>query len=218
MTRIFTLIFIGFISVCSSFGQLKSDKMMKIVFHDSSPDTPPSSFGAKPKTIYRMGDKYGRLEEMPDPDQKLQELIISAEPKMWMINLWDKTGRLLVDPGPKFVFHAPIISPDEKNQKPPMETFEQGKEYDFLRAHKARESQETIDGKVYDKLSLSSEGYMITLLSYKGQQKPFRVTIRKAGKIVTQMDYDEYVADLPPQMELFEPPEDVKMEKQDSDT
>lgn len=101
---------LGILCIClvvgSAHGQLTSNKMMKIVTRDTSPGTPAASFGAKPKTLYRMGETYGRSEEMPDPPERIHGLMVIAEPKVWMINLWDKTGRLIIDPGPTYVFRA----------------------------------------------------------------------------------------------------------------
>lgn len=195
----------------SSHAQLTSNKMMKIVARDTSPDTPSDSFGAKPKTLYRMGETYGRSEEMPDPDQGIHGLTVIAEPKIWMINLWDKTGRLIIDPGPTYVFRASIIPPEGRNQRPPLRDFEFGREYEFLRLHKATGSQEPIRGKPYDVLSVSLDGYALKLFSTKGEDKPFRVVVSKAGRVLCQYDYDEYKTDLPPRMDLFKPPDGVKI-------
>ena len=199
------------LAVGSAHGQLTSNKMMKIVTRDTSPDTPADSFGAKPKTLYRMGETHGRSEEMPDPDNGIHGMMVIAEPKVWMINLWDKTGRLIIDPGPTYVFRASIVPPDRRNQRPPLQDFEFGREYDFLRLHKATRSQEWVRGTQYDALSVSLEGYAITLLSTAGKDRPFRVTVRKAGQVVCQYDYDEYKTDLAPQMDLFTPPDNVRI-------
>ena len=92
---------LGMVCLClavgSAHGQLTSNRMMKVVTRDTAPNTPSGSFPSKPKTLYRMGETYGRLEEMPDSDQGIHGLIVVAEPKVWMINLWDKTGRLILD-------------------------------------------------------------------------------------------------------------------------
>lgn len=123
----------------------------------------------------------------------------------------DKTGRLSIDPGPTFVVHACILAPGEKDQKSALQDFEFGKEYDFLSSHHAAESQETVDGKEYDKLSLSLEGYSIFLWSQKGKQQPLRVSVAKDGKLLQQIDYDEYVSGIPFQTQLFQPSADIKI-------
>jgi hypothetical protein len=210
-----TTIHVALMALClvavSSDAQLTSNKMMKIVTRDTSPDTPSDSFGAKPKTLYRIGETYGRSEEMPDPDQRIHGLMVISEPKVWIINLWDRTGRFVIDPGPTYIFRASIIPPEGTNQKPPLHDFELGREYEFLRGHKAAVSQEIVQGKRYDVLSASVDDYVIKLLSTKGKDQPFRVIVSKGGHIVCQYDYDEYTTGLPPQMDLFKPPENVKI-------
>jgi hypothetical protein len=206
---------LGLLCLClaagAAHGQLTSNKMMQIVTRDTSPNTPSASFGAKPKTLYRMGATYGRSEEMADPVQGIHGLMVIAEPRVWMVNLWDKTGRLIIDPGPTFVFRASIVPPEGRNQRPPLRGFEFGREYDFLRQHHATNSMETVDGKQYDALSVSLEGYGIKLLTTPGKEQPVRVIVRKSGRIMCQYDYDEYKTDLPPQMDLFTPPVNVKI-------
>jgi tetratricopeptide (TPR) repeat protein len=196
---------------CSSHAQLVSNKMMKIVVRDTSPDTPSTSFGAKPKTLYRMGEIYGRNEELPDLENGIHGLLVIAEPKLWMINLLDKTGKLIIDPGPTFAFRAPIIPSQGKNQKPVLQDFELGREYDFLHQHKAKQGQRVLNGKKYDMLSLSIEGYDIIMFSQEGKQEPFRVIVSRGQSLVCQYDYDEYKTGLAPQMDLFEPGKDIRI-------
>jgi len=213
MNKTILILIASFLVSSSSFAQLSSNKMMKIVTRCTAPDVPATSFGAQPKTLYRLGETYGRSEEVPDPNMRLHGLMVIAEPKVWMINLWDKTGRLIIDPGPTFVFRAPVLSPEQPNQQPSLRDFEFGTEYDFLRSHGAREEKVTLGEKTFDKLSLSLEGYTITLLSHQGTQRPYRVIVLKGDKIIDQYDYDEYTRDLEPQMDLFEPPRDVRIEE-----
>ena len=195
----------------SSYGQLSTQKMMKIVTRDISIDIRRVSFGAEPKTLYRMGRTYGRLEEMPDPQKGLHLLTVVAEPRVWMINLMEGRGRLIIDPGPTCLFSAPIIPPEDSQQMAPLGDFEFGTEYDFMQSHQATMTEDIVSGKTYDKSSLSLDGYTITLLSHQGKQQPFRVTVRKGKTVVCQYEYDEYETDLIPDMDLFKPPNEVEI-------
>jgi hypothetical protein len=199
------------IFTCDSRAQLATNTMMKIVTRDTSPDVPRASFASLPKTLYRIGQTYARLEEQPDPAQGIHGLIIVAEPKVWMINLFDHTGKMMTDPGPTYIFQASIIPPKDQDSKPVLADFEYGMEYEFLRKHGAASSQEKIDGTLYDKLSLVLDGYQIVLLSHQGQIKPFRVTVSQNDAILYQCDYDQYLTHLPPQMDLFQPPSQIRM-------
>jgi len=71
--------------------------MTKIVFRRMSPDIAPDSFAAKPRTLYRVTDKYSRIEEPPHPEQGIHFLVITREPDSWTINLLDKTARHVID-------------------------------------------------------------------------------------------------------------------------
>lgn len=208
-------LFLTFIALCfiafSAGAQLASNTMMKIITRDTTPDIPKDSFGAKPRTLYRMGETYGRSEEVPDPERKTHGLMVIAEPKVWVVNLWTKTGKLIIDPGPSYVFRASIIPSEGPNQKPPLYDFEFGREYEFLRGHKAAVSQEIVLGKSYDVLSISLDGYAVKLLSIPGKDQPFRVSVSKKEQVVCQHDYDEYKTGLPPKMDLFQPPATVEI-------
>ncbi len=93
------------------------------------PDVPRVSFAARPKTLYRVGDNFGRIEEELDPDRNVQGLTIVTEPKIWVINLRNKTGLFMIDPGPLYVFRAPVIPPGRPGQEQPLKDFEFGREY-----------------------------------------------------------------------------------------
>ena len=187
-----------------SHAQSAAVKMTKIITRNTSPDVPRTSFDAKPKTLYRIGETYGRIEEELDPYHNIQSLIIVSEPKIWFINLCDNTGRFMIDPSPTDVFRAPVIPPEGPGQEQPLKDFEFGREYEFLHSNHATHGKEILDGKSYDKLYLTIDGFTISLLSHAGEERPYRVTIIKGQKLVLQVDYDYYKRDLEPQMTLFE--------------
>jgi len=178
---------------------------------DTSPDVPRTSFAAKPRTLYRIGETYGRVEEEPDPDRNIRGLLIVSEPKVWIINLRDKTGRFMIDPGPSHVFRAPVISPEGPGEEQSLSDLEYGREYEFLRTNHAIHGNETVEGKSYDKLSLTIDDFTISLLSHPGEERPYRMTVSKGQKLVLQVDYDFYRRDLEPQMTLFEPPQNIRI-------
>lgn len=83
--------------------------MTKIVVQLQSPDVPQDSFAAKPKTMYRAGTQYCRVEEEPDAEHGIHGLMIIHEPDVWMVNRLDRSARHMVDPGPTFNCHMPIL-------------------------------------------------------------------------------------------------------------
>ena len=94
------------LSICVLAGAIFAEEppkrmtKMEVVLH--SPDAPTGSFAAKPRVFYRAGNRYCRVEETPDPDQGIHGLMIINEPDWWMVNLFSKTARHGVDPGPTF--------------------------------------------------------------------------------------------------------------------
>jgi hypothetical protein len=211
MKKILLLLGACFLIPHTSNAQIESVKMTKIITRDTSPDVPRTSFAAKPRTIYRIGGTYGRVEEQPDPDHDIQGLIIVSEPKIWFINLRDKTGRFMIDPDQPYVFHAPVIPPEGPGKEQPLKDFEYGREYEFLHLNHAVQGKETLGGKPYDKLYLDMDGFKIALLSHAGEERPYRLTVFKGQKLVLQVVYDYYKRDLEPQMTLFEPPKNIKI-------
>lgn len=192
-------------------AQLATNTMLKIVAREISPEIVPGSFNAQPKTYYRMGDRYGRIEEAPNPEHKSHVLLVVNEPKVWLINLHDNTGQLLIDPGPTFVFRASILPPATSGQESPLRDFQFGTEYDFLKSHKATPGQTANENTNFNTLTLTLEGYKIKLLTDAKTGKPFRVQVKRAKNIYCEYEYMEYEKGLPPRMELFEPPTNVKI-------
>lgn len=73
-------------------------------------DIDPASFGAKPRTCYRAGETYGRVEEAPDEPLGLHGLIIIAAPDVWMINLIDSSGKHIVYKTSPIQARMPILA------------------------------------------------------------------------------------------------------------
>jgi hypothetical protein len=84
--------------------------MTKIEVHLEGPEVMTGSFLAQPKVIYRAGTKYCRMEEAEDSQNKIHGLLVVNEPDAWMINLYDKSARHVVDPGPTFNCGLPMFA------------------------------------------------------------------------------------------------------------
>ena len=98
-----------------TFGQGSTRMMTKLTAHLESPAIREGSFAAKPKTMYRAGDSYCRIEELPDPEHSIHRLMIINEPNLWMVNLFGKTARHYVDSCPTFNCHLPIFHGEQVN-------------------------------------------------------------------------------------------------------
>jgi hypothetical protein len=183
------------------------ERMVRIVTHVASPPAEPGSFGAAPKTLYRLGTKYGRVEELPNPATKLHLLIVVNEPDVWMVNRVDRTGRHIVDQGPTFNFRAPIF---EKDGMPPLlRTLELGCERAFLAANNATPAGVAMF------VSRRCELHTVTVADFRvtvclgAGQKPMRASIHERGTLLFDMEYDSYEDELAPNLKLFERPAGV---------
>jgi hypothetical protein len=93
-----------------SFAQQPPKVMTKVEVFLEGPDVPAGSFATKPKVMYRAGTRYCRIEEALDAENGIHGLAITNEPDAWMVNLVTKSGKHMVDPGPKFNCHLPIFN------------------------------------------------------------------------------------------------------------
>jgi hypothetical protein len=124
----------------------------------------------------------------------------------------------MIDPGPTHNFHASMIPPELVGKNQVFMDFEFGREYEFLRIHKATSSVETVQGILYDVLTLKLQGFNVRMLSAKGKEQPFQVIISKDNRVVCQYDYDEYKTRLPFQPELFQPPSGIAISEEKKET
>jgi hypothetical protein len=186
-----------------------SDKppITKIVTRIVSPQTSRNSFAAKPKTLYIAGDSYSRSEEEPDPQQRIHGLIVVSEPDVWMINLFDHTGRHIVDPGPTFIVHHNILERDAPKE---FASLEFGKEREFMQAHKAVVlASREIDRQRYESSEFKHERYRIVLYTTSDTHIPFQIEIHKDGKLDFAVRYISYQVNLPFDASLFKPPSGI---------
>lgn len=136
-------------------------------------DIEPSSFGAQPRTCYRAGDSYGRVEEAPDQPLGLHGLIIIAAPDVWMINLFDSSGKHIVYKTSPIQARMPILASGQKA----FQDLEFGKELQFFtdKNISAAEGPE-IDG-TKTKSYKYSESLIDTELLVNNDAEPLRLTI-----------------------------------------
>jgi hypothetical protein len=190
--------------------------MTKIVLRSMKPDTALDSFGAQPKTLTRVSDKYSRIEEPPNPERGTHNLIITREPDAWVINLLDNTARHIIDPGPTFFARLPIISTLKPNGQPDpdkeFQDLEFGNEVRFFRLHKARDlGLRKVEEKDCNALTIKSGGREVTLLLDPDTGKPVEIEVTKDGKPDFSIRYLSYETDLPFNPSLFEPPQGLKI-------
>ncbi len=197
---------------------LADDVMIKVVFRQESRDVPSGSFALQPKTLYSYKTELGRLEEAFDPAINLQQVVIANGKDDWMINLADKTGLHIIDPGPTYNLYVPIVPPDPStpNTKPPIEDFQIGHEFEFMAAQKISAKRVTKDNKPADLYECLREGYTLDFYVDPLTSIPTETRVLKDGKLLTRLIYLEYYRALTPDLSLFQPPPDVKISEQAS--
>jgi len=183
--------------------------MVKVVIRDATPGVDPGSFAAQPKTFYRLGTRYGRTEEVPDPEHGMHVLIVVSEPDAWMVNLASKTGQHIVDASAPYHHHAPVLAaPDDPEF---VKAFEFGCELEYLKQKAADPPQSLdLDGRKLLAYRASEGERTLTLVIDPGTQKPFAATAHKSGKVVAYVRYLEYETGLRPDLSLFAAPTGVK--------
>jgi hypothetical protein len=199
------LLVVGLLLLLPGQSQEVPKTMIKITTRIIEPKPEPGSFLAQPKTVWRAGTIYSRTAEAPDPTNHIHALAIIHEPDAWMINLFDRSGRHLLDPGPTFNVHLPIFEQlsgaNTKLNEP-----EFGKEMEFFAANDAKDSAgEMIDGKpsVHHEVTLS--GSRLVLWTDAKSKKPVRIS-RIQGvqrQTIAYLAYDDALAFDPT---LFQPP------------
>ncbi len=165
---------IVFFASSTVFADCFPERVLKIVTAAEYPDTPPDAFVAQPRMLYRLGERYGRIEEPYSPQDNVQHLVIISEPDLWMVNLVDMTGQHMVDPGPTFIFRAPVFDSLESAF---WRRFEFGCEEAFMKAAGAR-TEAMADGAV--KYTHVAEGTTVSLIVANG--KPQRVEVAKPNQ------------------------------------
>src|SRR5437016_2362858 len=67
-------------------AQCSPQKLLRIVTQDASPGVPAGSFATQPKTTYRLGKTFARVEEAEDREHGIHGLVVVNSPDNWMVN------------------------------------------------------------------------------------------------------------------------------------
>jgi hypothetical protein len=183
--------------------------MTKVEVVLQGPGIPAGSFAAKPKTMYRAGSRYCRVEEAEDTENQVHGLMIVNEPDAWAVNLLTKTARHLVDPGPTFNCHLPVF-PDDPNKD--LSGLEFGLEMKFFQSKGAAPHPGSVlQGKQTTQYQVIAGDSKLALFTYGTPERPLAVGRVRGndGEIYWYSGYGE----LPFDAKLFARPEGVKVEE-----
>ena len=183
--------------------------LVHIVTVDVTPGVAAASFAAQPKSTYRLGSDRMRIEESPDTVNGITGLVVIAEPNIWLVNLYDHTGRHAVDPGPTFFAKAPLFGTTDI--APKLAALELGCEAEFIAANGLRPARvEQLDKSAFDVYRLAEELDAVEILERPAENTPAFARLYREGKLVAALRYDVYARGLPDDKSLFVPPPGVR--------
>jgi hypothetical protein len=136
------------------------------------------------------------------------------EPDIWIMDRAEGVGRRIRDPGPSYVFHAPVIEREAASTYPePVRRLEFGGELEFVRAHGAlRQSARSENGVELDSYQVDvGDAVSVILVSPRDVAVPMRLGIFRGEALERGFEYLEYRDDVPAPPELFQPPPGIRI-------
>ena len=185
--------------------------LLKVVTTIETPDLPPNHFYRAPKTLYRLGERQGRVEEAPNRESGIHLLIVVNEPDIWMANLTQRKGRYQRDPGPTYYFQARVFGDPAVNSTF-IRSFEIGCEVAWMRGAgiKPKQTKHSTLGAV-STFEFIEGAERLVLFERNG--KPLRVELFGPSGWVMAMNYLSYEANLKANPKLFTKPEGIHFEE-----
>jgi hypothetical protein len=202
------LLFIGLATPAAA-ATCAPDRLVHIVTTEITPGLDSRSFDAQPKSFYREGAKHSRLEEQADDRNQVHGLAVIDEPNIWMANLYDGTGRHIVDPNPVLATKAAVF-PDDRIS-PKILDLEFGCEAAFVGAHAAKvDRTESVDGTPYLVHRMTEGAEAVEILEKPGDATPAFARYYRAGKLVWALRYDLYEVGAASDPDMFTAPKGIK--------
>lgn len=170
----------------------------------------PDSFGAQPKKLWRVGETYLRLEEVVNPDNGEQRLVVVAQPDIWVIDRTAKRGKHERDPGPTYKVKFPVFTADGNDE---IAKLEMGSEVEYFREKGAKDmGEKSVAGVTCIESALEVAGRKMSLYTRKTDGTPFQVVVT-VGERALAVRYARYERGLAVDKKLFAPPAGVQIEE-----
>jgi len=191
--------------------------MTKILVRLIAPGVKPKSHSALPRTIYRAGPHYARIEDPPDSRQRIEKVTIIAEPDAYSLNLLDKTGTHAIDQGGANDLHLPIVLPfDPKHELANLDRLEFGSEFEFFeQAGATKEAGPIVNAQPTDAYVMKTPDGPATLVVKAGTETPIKLSWQMPDGTYTY-EYTSY-EDLPFNPRLFTKPAGIKLKEMPPD-
>jgi hypothetical protein len=131
-----------------------------------------------------------------------------AEPNIWMANLYDGTGKHIVDPGPSFFAKAPVFGTRLSGK---LIGLEFGCEAEFIAANAPKPVRvEQVGGIGFDVYRIEDGPDAVEILERSGTNIPAFVRYFHQGNLTAVLRYDLYLTNRPNDPSLFLPPPNVR--------
>ena len=206
MTRFFAALFFFLLPIGA---QAADDKMLYVEYRLAGKQIAADSFDAQTKKVWRIGLKYLRFEDAPNPKTKVHGLIIAADPDIWIIDLNINQAQHTVDPGPIFKIHFPLFASEASDK---LRELEFGHELEYFNANDARVlPAQDVDGIRCKVLRLAIGDREVTLF-LKTNDTPLQITV-KSPDYEYAMRFLRYEPDRKPDKLLFQLPPGVQLKK-----
>jgi hypothetical protein len=206
MTRILAALFLFLLPIAA---QAADDKMLYVEYRLAGKQIAADSFDAQTKKVWRIGQKYLRFDDAPNPQSKVHGLIIVAEPDIWIVDRNINQAQHTIDPGPNFKVHFPLFA-SEKSEK--LRQLEFGRELEYFRENDARElPAQDVDSVKCKVLRLDIEDREVTLF-LKTNDTPLQITV-KSPDYEYAMRFLRYEPDRKADKLLFQLPPGVQLKK-----
>ena len=161
-----------------------------------------------PKDLFRIDSGKVRVEEALDAANGIQLIEVTDEPNIWMANLFDHTGKHVVDPGPTFFAKVPIFGATYPGK---LSELEFGCESDFIAANAPKPVHtEVVAGTTYDVYRIEDGSDAVEILCAVGSSTPTFARYYHQGTLQSVIRYELYLTALPDDPTLFLPPADIK--------
>lgn len=184
-------------------------KMTVIEFRYVASWIQPDSFDASVRKLWRVGDRFLRMEEPLNVARSVQGLLIANAPDSWVVDLVSKRARHTVDPGPTYDVIFPVFP---AGAPAAFARLQMGREATFFRDRAATAGPpETLDGIDCDVLLLDEGTAEVKLWLRKDNGHPLQISLRTA-QVEYAVRYERYDLDEPADMTLFARPEGVEMQ------
>lgn len=181
--------------------------MLKAVTAWDVPGAPKDHFVRAPKTLYRQGERFGRVEEAQNAETGLHLLVVVSEPDLWVADLVTKRGNYQKDPGPSYNFRA-LVFGDPNIQSRFINSLEFGCEAAWLaEAGATRSSVNHASLGAVEQLAYTEGSESLSLFLRSGG--PARLELMRNGSLYVAVQYLQYSAGLPFQPDLFTRPIDI---------